>query len=170
MDRFKTKLRLFKHRIVFRSKEFGNDIIPSLQALYYMKPYNIQFVYKFHTKTDKTIFNENVDFLLNKSTQELKHMLLNHSSNCVGYSYKDIDRETIHCIKLLNTYQPYFDKKEYVLYTFFFTNMCVIDKIIDFIKDNHYLGYFMNNLYDTNTILMDNSPVHFLERLFGIIK
>ena len=55
-----TKLvQLFKNRIVFISKEYGNDIIPTLQAINYMlSKYNIQNIYKFHTKSDEKWFNE----------------------------------------------------------------------------------------------------------------
>ena len=170
IDIIRNKLILFKNRIVFRTREYGNDIIPTLQSLYYMKKYNLQYIFKFHTKTNKSILNKYTNYLLTKSVSELKSMLENHYSNCVGYGYKNIDRERLHCVTLLNKYSKYFDKKNFVLYCIFFTNIEVINTIFNFIENNNYLGYFMNNLYDTNTILMDNSPVHFLERLFGIIK
>jgi hypothetical protein len=37
-------------------------------------------------------------------------------------------------------------------------------------KNNNFREYILNNLYDNNCTFHDHSPIHFLERLFGIIK
>ena len=60
--------------------------------------------------------------------------------------------------------------KNFVAGTIFYTNGIVMNKIIEFIKKNNYRSYFLNNLYENNTINRDFSPIHFLERLFGTIR
>ena len=72
---------------------------------------------------------------------------------------------------LIIKYQNYIDINKYFIgATMFFSDKIVFDKIIDFIKNNNYRSYFINNLYDTNSVNKLASPVHFLERLFGLIR
>jgi hypothetical protein len=54
--------------------------------------------------------------------------------------------------------------------TIFYADSIVFEKVIDFIKNNNYRSYLLNSLYENNSINEDFSPIHFLERLFGIIK
>ena len=162
-----TKLvQLFKNRIVFISKEYGNDIIPTLQAINYMlSKYNIQNIYKFHTKSDEKWFNECTDYLLNNK------MSYNSKSNCTGHPnyYLDINYERYHCKAIINKNKSIIDKKVFVRGTIFYTKVETFSSILNHMKTD-YLQYFINNCYDTNAVLLDNSPSHFLERLFGLIK
>ena len=41
---------------------------------------------------------------------------------------------------------------------------------LNYLVDNNYRSYFLNNLYENNCINKDYSPIHFIERLFGVIK
>ena len=162
-----TKLvQLFKNRIVFISKEYGNDIIPTLQAINYMlSKYNIQNIYKFHTKSDEKWFNECTDYLLNNK------MSYNSKSNCTGHPnyYLDINDERYHCKAIINKNKSIIDKKVFVRGTIFYTKVKTFSSILNHMKTD-YLQYFINNCYDTNAVLLDNSPCHFLERLFGIVE
>jgi hypothetical protein len=54
--------------------------------------------------------------------------------------------------------------------TIFYAENIVFEKVIEFLKNNNYRSYFLNNLYENNSINKEFSPIHFLERLFGIIK
>jgi hypothetical protein len=57
----------------------------------------------------------------------------------------------------------------YVPGTMFFCKQIAFDKVTDFfIKNNR--SFLLNNLYENNSINKNFSPVHFLERLFGVIK
>jgi hypothetical protein len=58
----------------------------------------------------------------------------------------------------------------FVTGTIFYTTNIVFSKVLDFVKTNNYKSYLLNNLYENNCINKDYSPVHFVERLFGIIK
>jgi hypothetical protein len=58
----------------------------------------------------------------------------------------------------------------FALSTIFACESKLMLKILEFINNNNFRQYFINNLYDTNIILYKNSPIHFIERLFGIIK
>ena len=71
----------------------------------------------------------------------------------------------------LNTKYKYLTNKNYFIAgTIFFCDKIVFEKILNFIENNNYRAFFTNNLYDTNLINITNSLIHYLERLFGIIK
>ena len=61
------------------------------------------------------------------------------------------------------------NKKYFVKSSIFYCRKEIFDNVIKFIKNNNYIQYFTNNLYDNNIINITNSPAHWLERLFGII-
>lgn len=50
----------------------------------------------------------------------------------------------------------------------FYCDKSIFDKIIEIMKINH-VGYFVNNMYDTNEVNRYRSPCHALERLFGLV-
>ena len=58
----------------------------------------------------------------------------------------------------------------FVAGTIFYTTDVVFDSVLKFMKTNNYREYLLNNLYENNTINKDYSPIHFLERVFGIIN
>ena len=45
-----------------------------------------------------------------------------------------------------------------------------MQKVVDFVKNNNFKSYLLNNLYENNSINKNYSPIHFLERLFGIFN
>ena len=53
--------------------------------------------------------------------------------------------------------------------TIFYSPESFFNKTLQFMKQN-FRCYLFNNLYENNSINMHNSPIHFLERVFGSIK
>lgn len=160
----------FANHALFISKEYGNDIIPSLMM--YNKIGNlIKFdkIIKLHTKTsDKEWFNNITEFLLNKSITELDKYKKN-ICNCVGPDEYYTSIKRLDCVDIINMYSNYMDKQYFIRGTMFYCDRIVIDKILNLISRNHKM-FFNNNLYDTNIINFSYSPIHGLERFFGIIK
>lgn len=158
--------------VLFVNNEYGNDITPSLQVYnYFKKNYNFDYVIKLHTKTLKDHFEACVDYVLSKSLNELCSLLDTNKCNCVGNPNFYLDsKNDIHNAEYKNIYAKLIgNNKCFVATTNFFTTTVNMDKILDFIRNNFPSSYFLNNMYDTNHVNRTNSPVHFLERLFGII-
>ena len=165
-------LNPFSNKMVLLSKEYGNDIIPTLQALnYYDSKYEYSNLIKLQTKSKMDWFNECSDYLINNTVEYLKSQYNESKSNCVGHPkhYVSVDNDK-YCRDLYNKYSEHIGKEYFVAGTMFYTNKDIIDYIIEFIHNNNYRGYFMNNMYDNNAINVSNSSIHFLERLFGIFK
>jgi hypothetical protein len=178
-EELKIIITLFRKRIVFKSREYGNDIIPTLQAVNYCLSKNItsKYIYKFHTKTDVTWFETATNYLLTTPEEDLiatlEEKIKNSECNCVSNNkyYIDIENEDQFCKELINKYKnnDIHNKTHFVAGSIFFTKMEVFEAILKFMENNNFRGYFMNNLYDSNIVFISNSPVHYLERLFGII-
>jgi hypothetical protein len=156
---------------IFISNEYGNDIIPTLQ-MYNKINSLVKFdkVMKLHTKSsDIKWFNDLTKFLLESSVFELVNGK-KKKSNCIGnidYFVKDKNPEIN--VRILSKYKNYIEDKYFVRGSMFYCDKRVFDKIIELIKTDFKM-FFNNNLYDTNNINFINSPVHALERLFGIVK
>ena len=58
----------------------------------------------------------------------------------------------------------------FVIGTIFYTDSATFDIVLNFIKNNDYHAYLLNNMYDNNCTFFNDSYIHFLERLFGVIK
>ena len=135
----------------------------------------IEKVIKLHTKTsDDLLFNQSINFLFNTTLEDLekieKKNLDNKICNCVNYSnylYKDFN--SIINKKIIDRYINYLDKPKFIRGTIFFCDKIVFDKLLDLIKLDWKM-YFNNTMYEVNAIIYTNSPVHALERLFGMIK
>lgn len=165
---FKIKNKIFKlfnKVIIFKSNEYGNDIIPTIQSIHYIlnKYKSVNNIYKFHTKSDIKWFNENTDYILNNT------LIYNNKCNCISHpKYYEDAYKNKYCLRLLNENNNIIDKSLFVKGSIFYTNIDVFKSIIEFMKIN-YFQYFTNNCYDNNSVNL-NSPYHFLERLFGVIK
>ena len=175
---YKTKIiDNFNNYILYVTNEFGADIIPSLLVYNDIKKkINFDKIIKLQTKNDQTWFNELTDYLLSKNLEELKTKYSSTLTicNCVGHPNKTITItskiEMSNNSKLNIKYKNETNKEYFVAGTIFFCDKIVFEKILKFIENSNYRGYFTNNLYDTNIINITNSLVHYLERLFGIIK
>ena len=167
----KTIYSFFENYIIFKSNEYGNDIIPSLQAVNYIKENykSVKYVYKFHTKQNNSkLICTCLDYIFNKSTSELCE-LINPSSNCITHPKYMMKYDNMFDV-LEKKYNKYIDyNKSFCTGSFFFSKIEVYNLIYDFIKDNNYNQFFLNNMYNSHNYFKD-SPIHFLERLFGVIK
>jgi hypothetical protein len=164
--KIKPFINKFTSKIVFISKEYGNDIIPSLQAINYMlnKYNNIENIYKFHTKSSTNWTNKLTNYLLNNK------LVANNNCNCIGHPHYYVDLKNDKFCKTIVSKNKYIiDKTNFIGGTIFYANRLVYEKVINFMKKD-YLQYFTNNMHDRNILSIDNSPIHLLERLFGIIR
>jgi hypothetical protein len=164
--------------VLFVNNEYGNDITPTLQVYNYFITkknnkidYKFDYVIKLHTKTLKAHFEACVDYVLSKSLNELCSLLNTSKCNCVGHpNFYFESKNDIHNADYKNIYAKSIDNNKYfVATTNFFTTTTNMNKILEFIRNNNPSSYFLNNMYDTNHVNRTNSPVHFLERLFGMI-
>ena len=153
------------------SRDFGNDIIPTL-IMYKKLIYtiNFKFIIKLHTKSNNIWFNDLTDYLLNNNLEN------EYKSNCVCnpkyylniYDIASFEYKTLEYLK--KKYSNYFNKHYFAKGSIFFCKKEIFDCILLFIEKNNYRQYFTNNMYDSNIVNISNSPIHFIERLFGIIN
>lgn len=171
-------LKHFKSYVIFHSKEYGNDIIPSLQSLYHILNHEkqIQYIYKIHTKSDikwlSACLNTLLDTPFDTLCEDLNENILLNNCNCISYAhfYSNIQRDVFNK-RLIKMNEDKIDKLFFVRGTIFFTHIKLFETILKFLQqDKYFRSYFLNNIYDDNTTMYDCSPVHFLERLFGIIQ
>ena len=159
---------------IYISKEYGNDIIPSLQAYYKVQSFTFDYIIKVQTKSDPILFKSITHFLFSKTLDELI-ALKSKTSNCVGLPsfVQSCQTGAIYPNQFL--LEKYYSKKildlnkKYVITTNFLCEAILFDKVIDFMSNHDFRSYFTNNMYDSNMIHYFNSPVHFIERLFGLI-
>jgi len=161
----------FDYYAIYKSKDLGTDITPTL--LMYNEITKVQkftHIYKFHTKSIIAHYNDLTNYLLDNTLQELLRQK-NLNSNCIGHPSYYLPAETDIFNNKLK--QQYYSKintsKDFVAGTIFYAEDVVLNKVVDFIKNNNYRSFLLNNLYENNSINIDYSPIHFLERIFGII-
>lgn len=162
----------FDFYAIYYSKEMGTDITPTL--LMYndiIKLHSPKYIIKLHTKTISNLYNELTDYLMTTPFQQLQNSGMS-MCNCVGNPnmYLDLNND-IYNNELKKKYKhkihsDYF----FVIGTIFYCENIVFDKVLEFVKNNNYRSYLLNNLYENNSINQAFSPIHFLERLFGVIK
>jgi hypothetical protein len=173
LDQFSNIKKLIKYHFDFYAiyfcKEYGTDITPTM--LMYddiFKTRKFNHIIKLHTKS-KESYEELTNYLLSCPLSKLITKV-NIKSNCIGSCYKDMNQDIFNkdllSVNIEKVYKDYF----FVAGTIFYTTNVVFSKVLDFIKKNNYKAYLLNNLYENNSINKNYSPIHFLERLFGIIK
>lgn len=157
---------------IYTCKELGTDITPTL--LMYndlIKTHKFKHVFKFHTKSIKNEYNNLTNYLLSKP---LNMLLIDKdpNCNCIGYpqNYMNLYNDQFNN-KLKNKNTKYINiDNVFVTGTIFYCDNLVFQKVLEFIKNNNYRSYLLNNLYENNSINKHFSPIHFIERLFGVIK
>jgi hypothetical protein len=172
-DRFANMKQTIKDHFDFYAiyfcKEYGTDIIPTV-LMYYdiIKTHEFKHIIKLHTKS-KESYEELTNYLLSCPLSELITKV-NTKSHCIGNYYQhivnDVFNKDLLSVNVSKINTDYF----FVAGTIFYTTNVVFSKVLDFIKTNNYKAYLLNNLYENNSINKNYSPIHFLERLFGIIK
>ena len=58
--------------------------------------------------------------------------------------------------------------KRFIEGTIFYISGYRLIQILNFIKKNNYKAFLLNNMYDSNRIIVHKSYIHLLERLFGV--
>jgi hypothetical protein len=111
------------------------------------------------------------NYLLNKP---LTKLLLDKkpNSNSIGHPdyYMDLFEDFFNNELKIKYAENIYSTKFFVAGTIFYSPANVMDAVMEFIKNNNFRSFFLNNLYENNTINKEFSPIHFLERLFGVIR
>jgi hypothetical protein len=161
----------FDFYTIYTCNDYGTDITPTL-IMYndIIKNHRFRHIIKLHTKSIQDLYLNLTDYLLSSSLNSLIKMK-NPYSNCIGYSpcYTSMS-DDIFNKKLISQHKTKINSHFYfVAGTMFYTRDSVFDKVLEFVKTKNYRSYLLNNLYENNSINVDYSPIHFIERLFGII-
>lgn len=167
---------------VFLSNQHGTDIIPSLQMYYTLRnQYGIgpnTPVIKLHTKSDIEWFTAVTNYLLTKSWDQLEVIYKESGQNTItapeymktlAYDVKFCDQYKLQHKNIIKTQDISGRVPRFAAGTIFYTHALVLNCVINFMFENNFRSYFINNMYVCNNIIR-NSPIHFLERLFGVIK
>lgn len=165
----------FKNYSIFISKNMGTDITSTLFMYDYITmnlKYIPKHIYKLHTKSIQPDFSELTDFLLNKSLKDLL-TYKRSDSNCIGNPnfLTHIVNDDRFNNELKENFKHYLNMDSYfVSGTIFYTDHETMNSVLKFIKSNDPKIFYLNNLYENNSMNVNCSPIHFLERLFGCIK
>jgi hypothetical protein len=162
----------FDFYAIYYCNELGTDITPTL--LMYndiIKTHKLKHILKIHTKSISNLYNKLTNYLLQTPLEDI---IINkrNNCNCIGPNdcYITLKEDVFNNklkIQHINDINIDFT---FVGGTIFYCENIVFKKVIDFLKKNNYRSYFLNNLYENNSINHEFSPIHFLERLFGSIK
>ena len=122
-------------------------------------------------KSIKNQYEELTHFLLDKPLAELIKYK-NKYSNCIGHEkyYIFLNDDLFNKIILYETSTFLNTKKCFVGGTIFYCENRVFKQTLEFMKKTNFRSYFFNNLYENNCINQNYSPIHFLERVFGIVN
>jgi len=160
----------FEFYAIYKCNEFGTDIIPTM--LMYndiIKFHYFPHIIKLHTKRIKAHYVKLTKHLM---TVPLKTLIKTKRDdcNCIGFpdNYVSLS-DDIYNKTILSRYKSQMKLNTFVAGTIFYTTDVVFDNVLRFMKTNNYREYLLNNLYENNSINKDYSPIHFLERVFGII-
>jgi len=161
----------FEYYAVYETKEFGTDITPTL--LMYddiVKKQKFPHILKLQTKSILNQYNDLTNFLLNKSLNDLL-LYSNINCNCIGHEeyYISLNEDKFNNELKLRFISELNISFSFVGGTIFYCPSLTFDRTLQFMKAN-YKCYLFNNLYENNSININNSPIHFLERVFGVIK
>jgi len=162
----------FDFYAIYKSKEMGTDITPTLLMYNEItKNHNFLHVYKFHTKKISKNYKDLTEYLLSIPLKELIKQK-KPTCNCIGHpNYYIYLKNDEYNNRIKYHYTSKLDNnKEFVAGTIFYCEDVVLNKVLQFIKQNNYRSYLLNNLYENNSINYDFSPIHFLERIFGTIR
>ena len=172
MNNLKEKIKdVFQYYCIYLTKELGTDITPTL--LMYddiSKNHDFNHVIKLHTKSITDQYEDLTSYLLSMPLKAL--CLKKKNSNCIGNEkYYTVLKNDVFNKQLLFAHHNHIDvQKTFVAGTIFYCENIVMKKVLDFIKNNNFKSYLLNSLYENNSINKNYSPIHFLERLFGIIN
>jgi len=158
---------------IYTCSELGTDITPTLLMYNDIKKIReFNHVIKLQTKSVSQLYHDLTDFLLTKPFAELlDNKIIN--CNCIGekgnYAHVNTNEDVFNKILLYRYKSHVLFNNTFVRGTIFACETKVFDAVLKFIENNNYHSYLLNNFYENNCVNYDNSPIHYLERLFGII-
>jgi hypothetical protein len=172
-DNFKSFIKAnFACYAIYGCKEMGTDITPTLLMVNdILKNFEIKHIIKLHTKSISNQYLDLTNYILSKPVSHFQKELKSNC-NCVGHPdyYIQLKSDSFNS-ELLQKYKSnIFLNNCFVGGTIFYSPVNVFVDVINFVKKNNFRSFILNNLYENNCINKDNSPIHFLERLFGVIK
>jgi predicted GTPase len=117
-----------------------------------------------------TAYSELTNFLLSVPLNKLL-TFADKQCNCIGHPkyYIQLSQDVFNNELKLRHLTDINVTYKFVAGTIFYCPANVLNKTLEFMTKN-YKSYLFNNLYENNTINMHKSPIHFLERVYGIIK
>jgi len=162
----------FEYYSIYISKNLGTDITPSL--LMYddiSKKYNFTHIIKLHTKSIKESYIKLTKFLLSIPLNKLVSFQKNNC-HCIGNKnyYIPLKNDDFNQYLITQHKEKININNDFVAGTIFYCKSVVLKKVLKFMENNNYKSYLLNNLYENNSINKNYSPIHFLERLFGVIN
>jgi len=167
----------FDEYAIYESKEFGTDITPTMLMYDHIvsteseqKREGFDHLIKLQTKSITKPYIELTNYLLTKRVTKLTH-LRRPDCLCVGHPkyYIRLHEDKYNNELKLSYIQYIHSHFSFVGGTIFFCDAVHFDKTLAIMKRDFKM-YLYNNLYENNCINQDFSPIHFLERLFGVIK
>jgi hypothetical protein len=161
----------FDYYAVYETKEFGTDITPTL--LMYddiIQKHKFPHIIKLQTKSIVNQYNDLTNYVLSCPLDTLL-LSKNKICNCIGHKdyYIPLNEDKFNNELKLRYVSELNLKYYFVGGTIFYSPSTAFDKTLRFMKNN-YKSYLFNTLYENNSININNSPIHFLERVFGVIK
>jgi hypothetical protein len=162
----------FVNYAVYSCKELGTDITPTLLMCDdILKIHNFKHIIKLHTKGISNQYNDLTDYIMSVPI----NAIINEAKpdcNCIGNPnyYINLKSDNFNNELFIKYSNSINIKNSFVGGTIFYAPSKIYIEVINFIINNNYRSYFLNNLYENNCINKDYSPIHFIERLFGVIK
>jgi len=171
-EKFKHKIKEnFDFYAVYECKECGTDISPTMLMYNDINKIDkFKHIIKLQTKSIVKDYLELTNFLL--STPLVKLItFINKNCNCIGHPnhYIRLDEDIFNNELKLRHLSELNITSYFVGGTIFYCPVNVFDKTLEFIRKS-YRSYLLNNLYENNSINLNNSPIHFIERVYGVIK
>lgn len=161
----------FTYYAIYETREFGTDITPTLLMYEDILTKNhFPHIIKLQTKSIVKDYTELTDYLLSMPI----HKLIQHKQNncnCIGHPnyYISLKKDIFNHDLKIEYYDDLYSNYTFVAGTIFYCPYYVFEKTLNFMKKD-FSKYLFNNLYENNSINFHNSPIHFLERVFGTIK
>lgn len=153
---------------VIKTKEYGNDIIPSLIGYNFLSQIlDFNYIIKLQTKTSDKWRSALVDYFFDKSEKQLISMLNGKEYICADKYSRSISYH----ITPVNSFMGLVSLKNKVKFpagSIYMTNKEKYEGIFAFMLKHGHTKYFLQNMYDNHSILTTKSPIHFLERLIGV--
>jgi hypothetical protein len=163
----------FEFYSIYNCKELGTDITPTLLMCddIIENHHKFKHIIKLHTKSISNQYTELTDYILSMPLKKLLETKKDFC-NCIGNPnyYITLSDDIFNNELLIKHANELNINHSFVGGTIFYTSSDILVEVINFIKKNNYRSYFLNSLYENNCINKDYSPIHFIERVFGVIK